>query len=290
MTEDLEFSALHADDLLLDALGSRDGGRGAADPVAGLLRAFAAEVDSRPGPLAALLTEDHCAQATGRRMPARSAVALAPSAQDPADGGGLATATLPSHRRRRPVAPRAAALAITGAVVLGVGGVAAAVGGPGSPIEGLRRVVETVTGQDRTQTPTEAERVVRLIDEAEQALSTGDLPTARTLIEEADTRIARISRVSETDERGLATMRTKLSELRERAGNADPAGVEQTLPEEIAGELVPDPALEPTEKLPEVPAEPELGQDKDKLKDKIEDKADEKLDPLPDELPGPVGE
>lgn len=300
-TDDLEFAALHADDVLLDALGSRHGAQAGADPVAGLLRAFAAEVDSRSGPLAALLADEFAAdefradELAADRAPARATVALAARGEDLAPaGGGLATATLVTHRRhRRALAPRAAAMAIAGAVVFGAGGVAAAVGGQGSPLEGLRRAVQTVTGQDRDQVPAEAERVVRLIDSADKALRTGDLPTARILIEEADTRFAKFSNQFQ-DERGLEKMRSELSELRERARNADPAGMDETLPERIADELVPDPALDPTDKLPEVPVQPDLGEAKDKLKDKLgdklEDKGDKELTPLPDELPGPVGE
>ncbi|MGQ0630848.1 MAG: hypothetical protein ACT4P1_07380 [Sporichthyaceae bacterium] len=290
-TDDLEFAALHADDVLLDALGSRHGSVTGADPIAGLLRAFAAEVDARPGPLASLLADE----AVVERAPARSAVALAPRDTDGATaGGGVATATLVSHRRhRRALAPRAAAVAIAGAVVFGAGGVAAAVGGQGSPFEGLRRAVQAVTGQDRSDTPAEAERVVRLIDSADKALRTGDLPMARTLIEEADTRFAKFSNQFR-DARGLEKMRSDLSELRERARNADPTGMDGTLPERIADDLVPEPALDPTDKLPEVPVQPDLGEAKDKLGDKLEDnledKADKDLSPLPDELPGPVGE
>ncbi len=139
---ELEFAALQADDLLLDALGARRPAGGSGDVVAGLLTAYALKVDTRTGPLTGLLTADEPYDAADYvPMPQPVATMVAPPPIDePVD--------LPTHRRSKfLVAHRAAAVVTVGSLVLGLGGVSAAAGGQGSPLDGIRRVMSSVSDQ-----------------------------------------------------------------------------------------------------------------------------------------------
>lgn len=175
---ELEFAALQADDLLLDALGARRPAGGSGDVVAGLLTAYALKVDTRTGPLTGLLTADEPYDAADYvPMPQPVATMVAPPPIDePVD--------LPTHRRSKfLVAHRAAAVVTVGSLVLGLGGVSAAAGGQGSPLDGIRRVMSSVSDQvTPQQSPTE--RVSHTLADAEKALAAADLRSARDLLEE----------------------------------------------------------------------------------------------------------
>lgn len=284
---DLEFAALHADDLLLDALGARRPAGSADDPVAGLLMAYATELDTRPGPLTALLNPDHVGAVLLSPVPE---YAPAPPIE------------LPSARRARfLLAPRAAAIVTVGAIVLGVGGVSAAVTGEGGPLQGIRRVVDSVTEQV-TPRRDNAERVAQLLDSAKKALAADDLRGARTYLEQARTELSSVA-----DPTALGALRSDLILLRDRWHTAFERGAEKaaaakqeaakkdrtaerpTVPgngnilvpetETAPEDLVPGTGVvDPTENVPVFGDDGRLAQ----TKEEIADKASEKLDPLPD--------
>lgn len=302
-TEALEFAVLHADDLLLDALGGRREAGAPGDPVVGLLRAFTAEVDDMPRSIAGLADP-------GRGW------ALA-SADDVPGFGAAPPVQLPTPRRARILlAPRAAAVVTIGAVVLGIGGVSAAVSGEGSPLQGIRRVVDTVAAQV-TPERSDADKVSALLREADAALAVGDLGKARGLLVQARERLADVDDVV-----ALGPLQQNLIQLQNRWNSAlteaqqivaapvvqktdqSAPGRGRDTPPEVADEATQGPAVptspadvvpgdgtvgSPTDGLRDVPdrAVPdreELGETKAQLQEKVAD-----LQPLPD-LPGPIGE
>jgi hypothetical protein len=326
MTDDLQFAALHSDDALLDALGGRVPGAalgvaaGVApelegDLVARLLGAYVAEIDHRPGPLSNLLETalvDAAAERTDRAL-----VTVGASWA----GYESAPPVVPLARRRRRLAPKVVAMATTGALVLGLGGVAAATGG--SPLTPLRRAVGSVSNEV-TPTRSPAERANAYLDQAEKALNAGNLTLA------AD-QLAKVQRLLPliTDPDVLRSVRAELDALRERwqrvlapaaaalaktgdgatAGgsvtgqNVDPtakSGFIYQTPGEAPETLVPGAGVtDPTDQIPAM-REDNIDHAKKQLKDKAKEKLghplpekplpDSKDRPLPDKsLPGPVG-
>lgn len=292
MSDDLEFAALHADDLLLDALGQRRPAGSADDPIAGLLMAYAGELDTRPGPLTALLAQ-------GEGVAAGSTLLHPVPEYVPAPPVELPT----SRRARFLLAPRAAAIVTVGAIVLGVGGVSAAVTGDGGPLDGIRRVVGSVTGQV-TPERSAAQRVGQLLDSAEKALAAGDLRAAREYLEQA-----RNSLDSVQDPSSLGALRDKLILLRDRWNSAFeqsalargaekveaakeepkkapdfeqptvPGNGSIIVPETGPEDLVPGTGVaDPTDQVPVVGDAAGI----EKTKDELADRAGDKLDPLPD--------
>lgn len=286
--EELEFAALHADDLLLDALGARRpvGDTGSDDVVAGLLAAYAQEIDTRTGPLTGLLTAD-AADYVPMPQPVPAMVPAPPIGD---------TVPLPASRRdnraRFLVAHRAAAVVTVGSLVLGIGGVSAAVTGDGGPLDGIRRVVGSVTEQVKPQR-SDADRISRTLSDAEAALAAADLRGARELLEKARTDIE-----GAADPTAFSSLRSNLIELRDRWHQAlepaaEPAspevtetdsGLDPTVPgEEVLapdgepGGLVDGAKDNPADKLP---VGPESGITQ--TKDQIADRAEQKLEPLPD--------
>lgn len=286
MSEDLEFAALHADDLMLDALGARRPAGSANDPIAGLLMAFASELDTRPGPLTALLTPGE-------------GIYLGSTLLESAPEYVPAPIELPSARRARfLLAPRAAAIVTVGAIVLGVGGVSAAVTGDGGPFDGIRRVMDSVTERVTPQR-TDADRVSQLLNSAEKALAADDLRGARTYLEQARTELDSVS-----DPIALGALRNDLIQLRDRWRNAFEQGAEKAeaarkdakqdraeqtptvpgngdiiVPETGPDALVPGTGFtDPTDHVPVVGDDSGLA----RTKNDLADKAGEKLEPLPD--------
>jgi len=291
MSGELEFAALHADDLLLDALGARrpagaSGGTG--DVVAGLLQAYVQELDTRPGPLTGLLVADD------EFVPIPQAAAAMVAAPP------IEPIRLTSHRRPRlGVGHRAAAVATVGALVLGLGGVSAAVTGQGGPIQGIRHVVGSVTDQVTPQR-SEQDKIEHTLAQAEKALNVNDLRGARDLLEKARTDIE-----GQTDQTAFSALRSNLIELRDRWHRAfdESATPAQTTPDKNANRLSPtvpgESVLTPGNK-PEgglvsgkdnntptegLPVGPKSGITQ--TKDQIADHAEQRLEPLPDL---PVGE
>lgn len=286
---DLEFAALHADDLLLDALGARRPGGSAGDPIAGLLQAYVAELDARPGPLTALLTPAD-GIALPPRMPAVAEAELAPAPP----------VLLPVARRTRfLVAPRAAAVVTVGTLVLGIGGVSAAVTGDGGPLDGIRRVVGSVTEQVSPER-SDADRVAKMLGDAEKALAADDLRGAREFLEAARSRLDAVE-----DPSTLSRLRGNLVELRDRwraaldrrsasdrSDGSDKAGADRVTqtapgsatrqpasPESEPRSLVPAPeGADPTDKLPAIGEKGGLHE----AKERIAESAEQKLEPLPD--------
>jgi hypothetical protein len=286
--EELEFAALHADDLLLDALGARRpvGATGSDDVVAGLLAAYAQEIDTRTGPLTGLLTAD-AADYVPMPQPVPAMVPAPPIGD---------TVPLSTHRRNNRakflVAHRAAAVVTVGSLVLGIGGVAAAVTGDGGPLDGIRRVVDSVTEQVKPQR-SDADRISRTLSDAEAALAAADLRSARELLEKARTDIE-----GAADPKAFSSLRSNLIELRDRwhqafdsdaapaspqATETDPGfdpnvpGEEVLAPDGNPGGLVGGGKDSPADKLP---VGPESGITQ--TKDQIADRAEQKLEPLPD--------
>jgi hypothetical protein len=328
MSEDLQFAALHSDDALLDALGGRVPGAalgvaaGVApqlegDLVARLLGAYVAEIDTRRGPLSTVLETalvDAAAERTGRALVTAGAAGTSWAAYE-------AAPPVVPLRRRRTLAPKAVAIATTGALVLGLGGVAAATGS--SPLEPLRRAVGSVSGEV-TPARTPAERANQYLDLAEKALNQGNLTLA------AD-QLAKVQRLlpAITDPDILRAVRAELDALRERwqrviapaaaamakaTNGSTPAGATRTkdvdptvnggfiyqTPGEAPETLVPGSGVtDPTDQLPAM-REDNIDHAKKQLKDKAKEKLghplpdkplpDSKDRPLPDKnLPGPVG-
>ncbi|HVE25242.1 MAG TPA: hypothetical protein VNC22_07560 [Sporichthya sp.] len=300
---ELEFAALHADDLLLDALGARGplaASGGTTDVVAGLLQAYVQELDSRPGPLTGLLVVDD--EFVPVSHPAPAMVAAPPLVESLAESLAEPIA-LSSHRRLRfGAGHRAAAIATVGALVLGLGGVSAAVTGQGGPIQGIRHVVGSVTDQVSPQR-SEQDRISRTLAQAEKALNVNDLRGARDLLEKARTAIE-----GQSDQTAFSALRTNLIELRDRwhrafdeaatpstatpgqdAGTIDPSVPGQTVlsPQGKAGGLVDGTTDGADDNTPTqgLPVGPKSGITQ--TKDQIADHAEQKLEPLPDL---PVGE
>lgn len=302
MSEELKFAALHADDLLLDALGARRSAGSSDDAVVGLLQAFVHELDTRPGPLTGLLADstagyaayadfdayaaDDAAAYRPMPLPA-SAMVPAPPIDEPVD--------LPTHRRairaKSLMAHRAAAVVTVGALVLGIGGVSAAVTGDGGPLDGIRRVVTSVTEQVTPQS-SDAERISRMLTDAEKALAADDLRVARELLEKARTGIEGAS-----DPTTFTALRGNLIQLRDRWHQAFDEGAESApgaKPDKDKLDSVPSEGVLTPDGKPDLvegsPAEgtlmgPESGIKQ--TKDQIADRAEQKLEPLP---ALPVGE
>jgi hypothetical protein len=311
MSDDLQIGALHSDDALLDALGARVPGASlgvaagvtpapSGDLMARLLAAYAEEIDTRPGPLTELLS-------TPVPVGARSERPLAAVAPDAvaAEVSEPPVTVLAAARRRRLAMSRTAAIVTTGAMVLGLGGVAAAVSGKVGGFDNLRRAVSSVTGS-APSSHNAAERATNLLQGARDALNDGDLQTAQD-------RLAQVQRllplISDPD---LArTLRAELDALHRRwaavapaltsvvshgagkptpngassrpTGATGPAGVygSTTTPQSPQA-IVPGPVLQdPTENLSPVDNSP-VGPAKDDLKDKANQK-------LGHSLPGPAG-
>jgi hypothetical protein len=279
MSEELKFAALHADDLLLDALGARRPAGASGDVVAGLLQAYALEVDTRTGPLTGLLTADSAYDAADYvPMPQPvPAMVPAPAFSEPVD--------LPTHRRAKfLMAHRAAAVVTVGSLVLGLGGVSAAVTGGGGPFDGLGRVVSSLSNQVTPQ-QSGTERVSHTLADAEKALAAADLRSARELLEKARTDIE-----GAADPAGYSGLRSDLIELRDRWHRAfDEA---ESRPSDGKIDAVPG-ALSPDGK-PGLVGDNGKNSDEAGLpvtddssgikqtKDQIADRAEQKLEPLPD--------
>ncbi|HUR75392.1 MAG TPA: hypothetical protein VMZ00_14020, partial [Sporichthya sp.] len=290
---ELKFAALHADDLLLDALGARrpvGGAGGSTDVVAGLLQAYALEVDTRTGPLTGLLTAASAHDAADYvPMPQPVAAMVPPPAMsEPAE--------LPAHRRAARgkflVAPRAAAVVTVGSLVLGIGGVSAAVSGPSAPLDGIRRVVGSVTEQVTPQ-QSATERVSRTLADAEKALAASDLRSARELLEKARTAIE-----GADDPTAYSGLRSNLIELRDRWHRAFDQAEAESPAQQGDGKI--DSVRGDGDGVLRPDGKPGLGSDKgqqgdeaglpvnDKpsgikqTKDQIADHAEQKLEPLPD--------
>jgi hypothetical protein len=216
----------------------------------------------------------------------------------------VAPIALASHRRARlGMAHKAAAVATVGALVLGLGGVSAAVTGQGGPIEGIRRVVGTVTDQVTPQ-HSEADKISRTLAAAEKALSVNDLRGARDLLEKARTDIE-----GQSDPTAFSGLRANLIELRDRwhQAFARAGTTSQTAPGQ-SGQIDPavpgESVLSPRGKSGGIVSGGNNGTGKDnnapseglpvgpksgitQTKDQIADHAEQKLEPLPDL---PVGE
>ena len=289
--EELEFAALHADDLLLDALGARRpvDATGSDDLVAGLLAAYAPEIDTRTGPLTGLLTAD---AADYVPMP-QPVPAMVPA--PPIGDAVPLSVPLSTHRRdnraRFLVAHRAAAVVTVGSLVLGIGGVSAAVTGDGGPLDGIRRVVDSVTEQVKPQR-SDADRISRTLSDAEAALAAADLRVARELLEKARTDIE-----GAADPKAFSSLRSNLIELRDRwhqafdseAAPASPQATESDrgFDADVPGEEVLAPGGKPgglvgggKDTAEKLPVGPESGITQ--TKDQIADRAEQKLEPLPD--------
>ncbi len=286
INEELEFAALHADDLLLDALGARRPAGASGDVLVGLLQAFALEVDTRTGPLTGLLTAD-AADYVPMPQPVPAMVA-APPIDEPVQ--------LASHRRtgraKTLVAHRAAAVVTIGSLVLGIGGVSAAVTGDGGPLDGIRRVVGSVTEQVTPQQSAQ-ERISRMLADATKALAANDLRGARELLEKARTDIE-----GATDPTAFSALRANLIELRDRwhqafDGGSEPTAATPSKPgKDKVGRTPADEVLAPEDKPGDLvgggeevtpndgPLGPESGIKA--TKDQIADRAEQKLEPLPD--------
>jgi hypothetical protein len=315
MSEDLRFAALHSDDALLDALGGRvpgaalGVGAGIAadaegDPVARLLGAYVAEIDHRPGPLSTLL--EGAPPAVAAEHTDRP---LVPAAGTCWAAYEAAPAVLPL-RGRRAFAPKVVAMATTGALVLGLGGVAAATGS--SPLEPLRRAVGSVSG-DVTPGRTPAERASQYLDRAEKALNAGDLVTAADQLAEVQRLLPLI-----TDPDLLRTLQAELDALRERwqrimspaaaamsrTGDGTPGSGAGSSTDPTNGGYISPPGhgpetlvpgtgvTDPTEQLPAM-REDNIDHAKNQLKDKAKEKLGHPLPdqqhPLPGDIPPPVG-
>lgn len=288
--EELEFAALHADDLLLDALGARRPVDAAGnDVVTGLLAAYAQEIDTRSGPLTGLLTGSADGTAADYVPMPRPVSAMVPA--PPVGDTVPLSARRRSNRAKFLVAHRAAAVVTVGSLVLGIGGVSAAVTGDGGPLDGIRRVVDSVTEQVTPQR-SDADRISRTLSDAEAALAAADLRSARDLLEKARTDIE-----GAADPAEFSSLRSNLIELRDRwhqafDSDAAPAapqateserGFEPTVPGEKVlgpdgkpGGLVGGGKDSPADKLP---VGPESGITQ--TKDQIADRAEQKLEPLP---------
>lgn len=286
---ELKFAALHADDLLLDALGARRpvaGAGGSTDVVAGLLQAYALEVDTRTGPLTGLLTADSAHDAADYVPVPQPVAAMAPPAMsEPVE--------LPTHRRAARgkflVAHRAAAVVTVGSLVLGLGGVSAAAGGQGSPLDGIRRVMGSVAEQVTPQ-QSATDRVSHTLADAEKALAAADLRSARELLEKARTDIE-----GAADPATFSGLRGDLIELRDRWHRAFD-GAEAETPQArdgkfdgVAGDGVlrdGKPGLVGKDKGQQgdeagLPVTDESSGIK-QTKDQVADRAEQKLEPLPD--------
>ncbi len=284
MSEELKFAALHADDLLLDALGARQRVDTADDPIAGLLAAYVSEIDARPGPLTTLLEETPAY--AEEIFAAGPALVPAPPIAEP-----LVLPRRSAGRARFLVAHRAAAVVTVGSLVLGLGGVSAAVTGDGGPLENIRRVVGSVTEQVTPQR-SDSERISRMLTDADKALADHDLREARELLEKARTGIEGAG-----DPQKFSSLRANLIELRDRWHQAfsDESDAAVAAPESEGGDrvdVVPgegmftpdkkpsevlDPRVNPTDKLPTSPKD-----DLKQAKDEVADRAEQKLEPLPD--------
>lgn len=208
MRDDLQFAALHSDDALLDALGTRTPGASlgvatgvdataSSDVAARLLGAWTQEIDTRPGPLADLLGAGAAGSgARSERSPLTAIETDAPSA-------------IPLHARprRRTAMPRAVAAATAGVLVLGLGGVAAASGG--APFESLRRAVGAAPEVAEVKSP--AQRATALIAAAEQALDAGDLTLAAEQLAQAQNLLPQV-----LDARAARTLRAKMAAFQAR--------------------------------------------------------------------------
>jgi hypothetical protein len=291
---ELEFAALHADDLLLDALGARCAVGAPDDVVAGLLAAYVSEIDARPGPLTALLVAEADDYLLSVPEPALHRAAP-PVLEELAEPVALV------DRRRRPkfgVAHRAAAVATVGALVLGLGGVSAAVTGQGGPLQGIRHVYNSVTDQVAPQHSAE-DKISRTLTDAQTALAANDLRGARDLLEQARTDIE-----SQADGPEYSSLRANLIELRDRWHQAftkdfgdEPSAPATATTPKSAHKLgsVPGGAVLPSDSSPSTivgKSDPTdqlagTGSGVKQTKDQIADHAEQKLDPLPDL---PVGE
>jgi uncharacterized Zn-binding protein involved in type VI secretion len=292
---ELEFAALHADDLLLDALGARQpfAASGSADDVvAGLLQAYAHEIDTRTGPLTGLLTDSAGGSAADYVPMPRPVPAMVPA--PPVDEPVLVPAARRGNRAKFLVAHRAAAVVTVGSLVLGIGGVSAAVTGDGGPLDGIRRVVGSVTEQV-TPHRSDADRISRTLSDAEAALAAADLRSARDLLEKARTDIEGVK-----DPTDFSSLRTNLIELRDRWHEAfDSDATPQAAPATQAEGSRLDPDVPGEGMLPDgkpgglvgegagsegpargLPVGPESGITQ--TKDQIADRAEQKLEPLPD--------
>lgn len=297
MSTELEFAALHADDLLLDAVGGRREATD-TDPVAGLLAAFAADVDTRPIP-------------AERPQPAsipRQGV------QDPPP-------PVPLPLRRRVLAGRVAAIATAGAMVVGIGGVSAAVAGSPGPFGEIGQVVSAVA-ERVTPERSAADKVTRLLAGARDAIERGDAQTANELLALARTRLTTVEDPSDVRhlQARLRTLQVRLGELTGPATAAVPRGerpdgpadvvdqpgqapkaavpnskapaatgstiVDDSSPSQSPEELLPGTGVQdPTERL--VPErQPGLGEAKERLKDKADEEIGERV---PDEVRDPIG-
>lgn len=288
---ELEFAALHADDLLLDALGARRPAGASGDVVAGLLQAYVLELDTRPGPLTGLLVAEDEFVPMPQAVPAMVA---APDIAEPL----VEPVPIRSHRRaRNVVAHRAAAVVTVGALVLGLGGVSAAVTGQGGPIDGIRRVVGSVTDQVTPQ-GSDADKISHTLSDAQSALAANDLRRSRELLEKARNAIE-----GQSDQTAFSALRANLVELRDRWHQAfddsftDPnAPAEASKPGKSDGKVPGSSVLNPEGKSGSLvgggqdnPAKELTGPESGikQTKDEIADRAEQKLEPLPDL---PVGE
>ena len=293
--EELEFAALHADDVLLDALGARrpvrvSGGSGdSPDVVVGLLQAFAYEIDTRSGPLTALLAGNANGTAADYVPMPQPVPAMVPA--PPLDEPAPLSASGGHNRARFLVAHRAAAVVTVGSLVLGLGGVSAAVTGEGGPLDGIRRVVGSVTDQVTPQR-SDADRISRTLSDAEAALAAADLRSARELLEKARTEIE-----GAADPKAVTSLRSNLIELRDRwhrafdedtaPASAPTEGGDGRFDPNVPGQgMLPDRKprdllggkgeTSPADKLPVAPES-----DVTQTKDELAGRAEQKLEPLP---------
>ncbi|HEX3830258.1 MAG TPA: hypothetical protein VHV82_23565 [Sporichthyaceae bacterium] len=313
MSDELQFGALHSDDALLDALGGRVPGASmgvaegvtpcaSEDVVARLLAAYAEEIDNRPGPLTELLRNPVPALACLERP-------LAAVVADPTAGAVPPAAVPIGHPRRRRLAmSRTAAIVSTGALVLGLGGVAAAVTGKVGPFDDLRRAVSSVTGSSPSA-HNPAQRVAKLLESAQEAMNDGDLQSAqdslaqvqrllpliadpdvaRTLGAELDALHRRLAAVAPA----LASVvshgspaRTSPNSAGQLTGTAGPAATSEPAPTSHKAPEPFDPGpivADPTDNLSTVNNSP-VGPAKDDLKNKAKQKLGH---PLPSQAPLP---
>jgi hypothetical protein len=182
VSDDLDMLAVQRDDRLLDGLGARRpvDWEDAADPVASLLAALAADVDATPIPAS---LDDGVARV--------------------------------SAARRRLLASRVAiAAGVTGVVVFASGVAAAVTGDPLAPLAPIRRVIATVAEQV-APTPSKPEAVHRALDGAHDALARGDRETAAKLITDAQGQIDELEDPPPGDLQ--AELQTLLQQLRQQA-------------------------------------------------------------------------
>jgi hypothetical protein len=216
MSDDLQFAALHSDDALLDALAGRVPGASlgvvagvepsaTGDVAARLLAAFAEEIDTRPGPLTALLTTS----AVGGSDRALAAI-------DP-EPAPVVTPIAAARRRRRLAMSRTASIVTAGALVLGFSGVAAAIHGNAGPFENLRRAMGSMTGSSPATT-NPAKRAQQLLESAEQAMLNGDMNAAADRLAQVQNLLPMIS-----DPDVVNTLRARLDALRKRWAAIEPA-------------------------------------------------------------------